>query len=286
MITKHRIDFDPTAPGDHDRVGAQLLGWRGAASQPIDSRDNSGTEELHVHDVDANSELDAITALLTTIDSDTDGILTELQALSHAEDAAHVSSDLGIMALAVRNDVEGTLVDTDGNYGSLQLDAVGRLRVVADLDFSSAVADDDPSTENPILVGAVAHDLSAVLAALSADGDKAHILVDLYRRQYVADVANIAWKATADTVDNTSAPAAELVAAPLAGRTRIEIQNRGVGAGAGQSIYIGQANTVTTATGLEIPKGATWVGRLGEAIDIFAIAPTAATQDVRIAEYA
>ena len=53
--------------------------------------------EMYSHDTDA-------IALLTTIDSDIDNINTVISALSHAEDAAHVSGDTGMMALAVRND--------------------------------------------------------------------------------------------------------------------------------------------------------------------------------------
>lgn len=50
------------------------------------------------------------------------------------EDAAHSSGDSGIHILAVRKDVEGSLVDTDGDYASLQVDENGRLRVVTDAD--------------------------------------------------------------------------------------------------------------------------------------------------------
>jgi len=74
-----------------------------------------------------------------TLDSilvDTSSIDSTLTALSKAEDAAHSSGDQGIMALAVRNDTEGSLVDTDGDYASLQLDSLGRLRTVADVTLS------------------------------------------------------------------------------------------------------------------------------------------------------
>jgi len=276
-ISKIRIDFDPTSVDDLDRIGAHLLGLRGGNSQPIDSRDNSGVEELYVHDVDANSELDDITALLTTIDADTAAILLEVEALSHAEDSAAGSGDMGLMALAVRNDSEGSLVDTDGDYGALQLDAVGRLRVIADIDLSSNVADDDESTENPILTGGVAHDAASALGALSDDGDKMHILGDLYRRQFVNDAFNIALKNTAAVVGTD---AAEVAAAPLAGRLAVEIANFG-----DKTVYVGFDNTVTVANGYPIPKNASMYLRAGEPVDIWMISGTAA-QDVRLLEAA
>lgn len=78
--------------------------------------------ELYVHDFDAN-------ALLTTIDADTGSILTEIQSLSHNEDVAHVSGDTGLMSLAVRNDTLASLVDADGDYAPLQVNASGALYV-------------------------------------------------------------------------------------------------------------------------------------------------------------
>lgn len=49
--------------------------------------------------------------------------------LGKAEDAAHTSADVGVMALAVRRDANTTLVDTDGDYAPIQVDANGGLKV-------------------------------------------------------------------------------------------------------------------------------------------------------------
>lgn len=73
----------------------------------------------------------------TTLDSilaDTASIDTEIQALSHAEDSAHVSGDNGIMGLAVRNDADTSLVDADGDYSPLQVNSTGRLKVATTID--------------------------------------------------------------------------------------------------------------------------------------------------------
>lgn len=50
-------------------------------------------------------------------------------AVQYNEDTSHVSGDKGVLTLAVRNDTEGTLVSTNGDYSSLQIDGVGALRV-------------------------------------------------------------------------------------------------------------------------------------------------------------
>jgi hypothetical protein len=49
--------------------------------------------------------------------------------LGKAEDAAHSSGDVGVMALAVRKDTQGSSSGTDGDYEALQTDAYGALRV-------------------------------------------------------------------------------------------------------------------------------------------------------------
>jgi hypothetical protein len=49
--------------------------------------------------------------------------------LGKAEDAAHTSSDVGVMALAVRRDANTSLVDATGDYAPMQVDANGNLKV-------------------------------------------------------------------------------------------------------------------------------------------------------------
>lgn len=54
---------------------------------------------------------------------------TAATSLGKAEDAAHTSGDVGVMALAVRRDADTALATTDGDYGPLQLNAAGSLKV-------------------------------------------------------------------------------------------------------------------------------------------------------------
>lgn len=95
--------------------------------------------ELYVTDEAARSSLSAIETDAAAIEAELldqgttlDSIETEVQSLSHAEDAAHSSGDAGIMSLAVRADSDGTLADTDGDYAPLQVNAEGKLKVAAE----------------------------------------------------------------------------------------------------------------------------------------------------------
>jgi hypothetical protein len=48
----------------------------------------------------------------------------------HAEDDAHVTGDVGVESLAVRNDTLASLCDTDGDYAPLQVSDIGALYTV------------------------------------------------------------------------------------------------------------------------------------------------------------
>lgn len=120
--------------------GQHILAVRNDTPSALTSADGDygsltldGSNRLWVSD-------DQAQALLTTIDADTGSMLTEIQSLTHAEDSAHASGNTGIMGLAVRNDTEGSLVDTDGDYAPLQVDSSGRLRVVTAVDIDDDLA--------------------------------------------------------------------------------------------------------------------------------------------------
>jgi hypothetical protein len=51
----------------------------------------------------------------------------------YAEDAAHTTGEIGVMALAVRNDAGASLVDTDGDYAPLMVNAYGMLNTNFDM---------------------------------------------------------------------------------------------------------------------------------------------------------
>lgn len=97
-----------------------------------------------------------------------------------AEDSAHVSGDYGMQMLAVRNDAGTSLVSADGDYGSLQLDSVGRLRVLADLtaSFDFTYSEDSAHVSGDVgaFILSVRNDANS--AFTSADGDYSPINVD------------------------------------------------------------------------------------------------------------
>lgn len=75
--------------------------------------------------------LDGIEALLGTGNTSTGSLVTLLTALSKAEDAAHVSGDVGIQMLTVRKDTPVATAGTDGEYQPPVSGADGRLHVAA-----------------------------------------------------------------------------------------------------------------------------------------------------------
>lgn len=183
---------------------------------------NSG--ELWVKDADTLAQLVTIDSVLDNILVDTTSIDSTLSGLSHAEDAAHVSGDAGVQALAVRNDTLASLVDADGDYAPLQVDATGAL------------------------------------------------YVNVQSNQDVA-LANTAILANAETVGTAEGQIID-VGDELANRKYVYLYNNG-----NRDCYIGQTG-ITTSTGFPIPSGAILEMRLGDAVDLFAIAD-AAGQDLR-----
>lgn len=92
-----------------------------------------------------------------TTATNTGSINTNILALSKAEDAVHASGDLGIQALAVRKDAQGSNVSADGDYTSLITWSEGSLKVV-DVSNSGIL-------QQQITVGATATAIPAVALA-------------------------------------------------------------------------------------------------------------------------
>ena len=112
---------------------------------------NSG---IDIGDVDVTSLVPGVTAT----------------SLGKAEDAAHSSGDVGVMALSVRQDTAGALAGTDADYQPLITDASGRLHVnvgntvtvgshaVTNAGTFAVQATLQASTNTTEVVGDVAHD--------------------------------------------------------------------------------------------------------------------------------
>lgn len=306
-----RIIYLTTDPNESSNVGAYLRA--GDDGDPISSTLISGKESLDVHPVgDGDSGIFAedsghVTAakgqFILAVRNDTSAVLTSTDLdyspiavdsagriklasatftsnYEYAEDSASASGNVGAFVLAVRNDVQGTLAGTDGDYAALQLDALGRLRTITDLDLTGDLAgDDDVDTEDPLKVGT--RTVTGALGSVSAAGDKANMISDIWRRLYVNDTPNIGLSTAAPAgIDNTVG-GVDLFPAVLAGRRNAYVQNRENG----KDLFIG-ATGVTIATGFEVRRGSTWEIPLGPNIALFGITSSAVAADIRTMQIA
>ena len=196
----HKLVFDTTDADSRlasAQVGAVLYD---AANDRLGVINASN--ELQVRDDDVNTALATIDSVLDSILVDTTSIDALLTALSKSEDAAHSSGDQGIMGLAVRNDVEGSLVSADGDYAPLQVDSAGRLRVIADIDISNQAekAEDSAhvSGDSGNYVLNVRQD--SLATSTSADGDYQSFKSNANGELYVIDTDGNALLTTIDSV--------------------------------------------------------------------------------------
>lgn len=150
MIGKDKLVFDESvAPlSENDNVGAFL---RSSDGTLITHTTVGGSEALDVNVVGANSD--------------------------YAEDSVHVSGDSGKFILAVRHDADTSLVDADGDYAPLQVDANGNLKVVADLDvdFDYVYAEDAAHASGDLGAYILAVRQDTLAASVDTDGDYASL---------------------------------------------------------------------------------------------------------------
>jgi hypothetical protein len=161
----------------------------------------------------------------------------------------------------------------DAGGDALAINADGSINVNLTDD---GIADDAADSGNPLKMGGKAY--SSLAADPVDNGDRANLAMDLYRRFYVNDAAHMRIKNTAEAIGTT---ASEIVATPLAGRKKITIQNL-----SSNVIYIGFDNTVTVSNGLQLPKNSSFSEALGENVDVWLIANSGASNDVRVLEAA
>lgn len=230
--------------------------------------------ELYVLDTSSLARLVLINSDTTSINGHLATIDTNLASLRKAEDAAHSSGDFGVMSLAVRNDTGAVLAGADGDYIPFSTDSLGRLYVSGVL--AGAVADDAVDSGNPIKMGSRSTNQAVALSAISAAGDRADLISDLYRKLYVNSSSTIPVSHAAVTTGLT-----EVAIPAVAGQTRVMLQNV-----SDKSIFIGATGvSVSGATrGLEISKGGTFAGELTQSSALFAIS-SAAAKDLVVFRY-
>lgn len=112
---------------------------------------------------------------------------TIIPSPGYGEDTPHVSGDSGTMALVVRHDATSSLVDTDGDYAPLQVDANGRLKVDALISGASggtAMVDDAAFTVGTTNITPAGGTYKTVRDSLD-DNDGGAIALNQKRGQYV-----------------------------------------------------------------------------------------------------
>jgi hypothetical protein len=343
-LNKEYIVFDPADAAGSDNIGAfvragddgTLIGHVSDALKVNLSNASIAVTatDLDIRDLDAAQDNVAISDGTDVLAIEADGSINVNATIggTHAEDAAHVSGDIGMFALAIRNDGAATsLTSADGDYSGIAVDEFGRVfvnaeftstadfvyaedsaavsgdqlaavaavrqdtlasSVSADGDYGTLklnaagalwvapvgnVADDAADAGSPIKVGSRA--VSGALAAVSATGDRADLLSDLYRRVWINDSPNIGVASAAVSVDTTVGGIA-LPASALAGRRRMIIQNNS----SSQDVFVGPTG-VTAASGLIVPKKGSLALEIGENVALFGIT-SASSANVRVFQLA
>lgn len=190
-----------------------------------------------------------------------------------AEDSVHTSGDIGNFMLAVRHDANTSLVSADGDYAPLQVDAAGRLKVVAEVTVEAGDAEyleDSAHTNADAGLHMLAVRQDTLASSVSTDGDYASLKVNADGRLYVdvgtvmvndAALANIAIASAAETLDVVNT-AQNIIASPLTNRKYLWIYNND-----NKKAFIGQSG-VTAANGFPVSPGSYMELRAGAAVDI------------------
>ena len=171
-IEIHKLDFDPSAPGDNQRVGAFLLGDSGTVIT-----DTSGALDVNIS---------AATGLAI-----------------FAEDSAAASGHDGQSVLLVRQDSLASSTSADGDYGNFKSNSKGELYIhdvdsvalltTIDADTSSIATDASSIVTN---TGSILTDTNALVVDVAA--------IEVLLTQIDADTSSIATDASTIAGDTTS----------------------------------------------------------------------------------
>jgi hypothetical protein len=274
-LSKDKLIYDSTTPSDGDSVAAFLRTGSGALTSTgaAGALDVNLTNALAIA-VDLDGDYDGTTNLTP----DSVGTLVHDRAATPAVSDQNkrttggaASSDSLVAANVHGADTNafgmifnGTTWDRmRGTSGSLNVAPLGN------------VADDAVDAGNPVKIGSRA--LSGALTAVSATGDRADLISDLYRRARTTSAPNIAGANAAVSVDTTAGGVALL--ASHAGREKVMIQNLG-----NKAVSVG-FGTVTFANGIVIHAGGSLPLDIGPDLALKAIAESG-TQDVRVLQLA
>lgn len=141
-----------TSGTDGDYEFLQMSAGRLWASVVVDTALPAGTNAIGK--LAANSGVDIGDVDVTSVVPGTGAT-----NLGKAEDAAHTTGDVGVMALSVRQDTAAALGGTDADYQPLITDANGRLHTIAAIAASQTLATvTTVTTVSTLTGGGVAHD--------------------------------------------------------------------------------------------------------------------------------
>lgn len=190
---------------------------------------------------------------------------------NYAEDTSHTTGDIGSLGLAVRRDANTTLVDTDGDYAPLQVNAAGALKVAittAAVTTNYEYAEDSAHTsgQTGAFVLAVRQDTTGSLT--SANGDYSPFAINAVSELKTSDKADSTMLQQLVSVANTATP---LPATALANRKNLMVQNIGT-----KKTYIGSATVTSSGAtqGLELPVGGIYAADVGGNIAVNGIVAT------------
>lgn len=243
--------------------------------QDVLATDTSTNGDYGFFKSNANGELYVFdTTTHTTLSS----ILTDLNNLSHAEDAAHVSGDIGVLPLAVRNDTPGSLVNANGDYAPLQVDSTGNLRVTGSFTVAGQYAEDSASASGDIGLFALGIRRDTTGTQTSTSGDYSEIQTWSNGELKTVDISNSTMLQQQVSVTNV---AAAVPATALTNRKVLMLQNTGA-----NKLYIGSA-TVTSSgatTGIELPANGFMELEVGPAVPVYAVKVGATGNNLNVLE--
>lgn len=272
-LSKDKLIYDGSTPSDGDSVAAFLRTSAGA----LTSTGAAGALDVNITNaisVDADGvysggntnpdNIGIIGHVRGAAPADTDQTL-RLTGGNPSSDNIDPANVFALDTMSFMHGWDGSAWDRVGvSSGALNVAPLGN------------VADDAVDSGNPVKIGSRA--VSGALTAVSATGDRADLLSDLYRRIWVNDQPNVSGSNAAVSVDTTAGGVA-LFASPLAGRKKVEVQNLG-----NKAIFIG-FGTVSDTNGIRVAAGATYTTALGPDLALKAIAESG-TVDCRVLQLA
>lgn len=286
-LEKYKLVYDATDVSNSDQVGVFLKDGAGTA---LTSTLLGGKQSL---DVNIASPLSLDVILNGIYDGTTNLLPDNVGLVGHSRNAT-----IGAAQQSLRLSAGSPTADAvvSANVSALDVNAFGmgyngttwdRLTATAgalDVNLKSTgigfqvqgdVADDAVDAGNPVKIGTRA--VSGALTAVSAAGDRADAVSDVYRRIFINDSPNIGVATAASAITDT---AAAILVAALAGRRRMILQNTG-----NAEVYVGGAS-VSSTNGLLVPRGGSLTLEIGPDVALNAVCATGKSSSLRVFELA